>query len=149
MDELRELYQELILEHNRNARNFHELEDSDVSIEGYNPLCGDHYTIYLKVEDGRITALTFTGTGCAISKASASIMCSELEGKTVEEALDAFERFKDLLTGEDELPGIEEFGRLAALGGVREFPMRVKCATLAWHTLKAALSGSREPVTTE
>lgn len=149
MDELRELYQDLILEHNRNARNFHELEDADASIEGFNPLCGDHYTIYVKVEDGRIQGLSFTGTGCAISKASASIMCSELEGKTVEEAMAAFDCFQCLLTGQGELPGIEEIGRLAALGGVREFPMRVKCATLAWHTLKAALSGSREPVTTE
>jgi nitrogen fixation NifU-like protein len=149
MEDLRELYQEVILEHNRTPRNFREMEGADRVLEGFNPLCGDRYTFYLNLDGDTIREVSFTGSGCAISKASASIMCQELEGRSVEEAEARFRQFLDLVTGESEAGTLEELGKIAVFGGVREFPMRVKCATLPWHTLKGALEGVEEAVTTE
>ncbi len=150
MSELRELYQEVILDHNKSPRNFRAIADADRKIEGYNPLCGDHYTIYLKFAGEVIEDVSFEGAGCAISKASASVMSSLLKGKTKAEAEALFERFHALVTGshptEDEL---EAFGKLAAFAGVSEFPARVKCASLAWHTLHAGISGGEASVSTE
>ena len=147
MSSLRELYQEVILDHNRSPRNYRAMEDATRSVEGYNPLCGDHYTVYVKVEDGRIKDVSFTGAGCAISKASASVMSSMMKGKTVEEADVLYRSFHRLVKGE----GAEgdAVGKLAAFAGVSEFPARVKCASLAWHTLHAALQGGGGSVTTE
>jgi len=147
MSSLRELYQEVILDHNRSPRNFRAMEDATRSVEGYNPLCGDHYTVYVKVEDGRIKDVSFTGGGCAISKASASVMSSMMKGRTIEEADVLYRSFHRLVKGE----GAEEdaVGKLAAFAGVSEFPARVKCASLAWHTLHAALQGGGSSVTTE
>jgi nitrogen fixation NifU-like protein len=150
MSDLRELYQEVILDHNRRPRNFRELEDANRTAEGYNPLCGDQITVYLRVEDSVIRDISFLGSGCAISKASASMMTATLKGKTATEAEATFETFHRMVTADlnrafDPL----EVGKLAAFAGVREFPVRVKCATLPWHTLRAALEGKREPVSTE
>ncbi len=150
MSDLRELYQEVILDHNRNPRNFRTMEKPTVSVEGFNPLCGDHYTVFLKMEGETIADVSFQGAGCAISKASASVMSQVLKGKTRSEANAVFEEFHRLVTGQrtgDD--SVEALGRLAAFGGVSEFPARVKCASLAWHTLKAALDGEAEQVTTE
>jgi nitrogen fixation NifU-like protein len=151
MSILRELYQEVILDHNKHPRNFRVIESPTKSVEGYNPLCGDHYTIYVNVDGGVITDVSFQGAGCAISKASASVMSQVLKGKTMSEANALFEEFHELVTGkrsaEDD---IDRLGKLAAFSGVSEFPARVKCASLAWHTLKAALEGeTNEKVTTE
>jgi len=147
MSSLRELYQEVILDHNRSPRNYRAMEDATRSVEGYNPFCGDHYTVYVKVEDGRIKDVSFIGAGCAISKASASVMSSMMKGKTIEEADVLYRSFHRLVKGE----GAEEdaVGKLAAFAGVSEFPARVKCASLAWHTLHAALQGGGGSVTTE
>lgn len=148
--ELQELYQEVILDHNKNPRNFRILPEANRRAEGHNPLCGDHVTIFVRLDGDRICDLTFQGTGCAISKASASMMTATLKGKTRAEAEALFERFHRMVTGtlkRDEDP--LELGKLAAFAGVCEFPVRVKCASLAWHTLRAALEGSQEPVTTE
>ena len=150
MSELKALYQELILDHNKNPRNFRKMEIADQAVEGYNPFCGDHYTIYLKMEDDVIRDMSFTGSGCAISKASASIMTSLVKGKTPEEVEKLFQTFHKLVTGE--LQGenhLEELGKLAAFSGVSEFPARVKCASLAWHTMKSALEAKAETVSTE
>jgi len=147
MIELRDLYQEVILDHNRSPRNFHIMEDATASAEGYNPLCGDKLSLYLKVDNRTIADISFVGCGCAISTASASLMTESLKGKTVEEAVELFEKFHSLLTEENALP--DNLGKLAALSGVRTFPSRVKCATLAWHTLQAALSHSSQTVSTE
>lgn len=139
-DELRSLYQEIILDHNKHPRNFRALEGADRVVEAYNPLCGDHYTIYLALDGDVIREITFQGSGCAISKSSASVMSSTLKGKTKAEAEAWFERFHHLVTeglGPDEDP--ESYGKLAAFSGVSEFPARVKCAILAWHTMKSAL----------
>jgi nitrogen fixation NifU-like protein len=150
MSALRELYQEVILDHNKSPRNFRRIEGADRKVEGYNPLCGDHYTIFLKLRDGVIEDISFEGAGCAISKASASVMSSIVKGKTVEEAEELFEQFHNLVTGEvDPMEEIEKYGKLAAFSGVSEFPARVKCATLAWHTLHSALSTKEHRVTTE
>ncbi|MDP6776370.1 MAG: SUF system NifU family Fe-S cluster assembly protein [Candidatus Latescibacteria bacterium] len=150
MSDLRELYQQVILDHNKSPRNFKELDDADHCSEGFNPLCGDHLTVYLKVSDERIEDVSFQGAGCAISKASASLMTSELKGKTIQEAQDLFKDFHNLVTADiDEQPDLEGLGKLAVFSGVREFPVRVKCATLAWHTFHAALVGNEQPVTTE
>lgn len=150
MSELRSLYQEVILDHNKNPRNFRKLENADREVEGYNPLCGDHYTIYLKLKDDRIEEITFDGAGCAISKASASVMSSTLKGKTKAEAEALFEKFHKLVTGElNGFDSIEEIGKLAAFSGVSEFPARVKCASLAWHTMKSALESDKKVVSTE
>ncbi len=148
MSDLRELYQQVILDHNKNPRNFREMADATSRIEGYNPLCGDHYTVYLKVDGDQIQEVSFTGSGCAISKASASVMSSTVKGKSKEEADNLFDTFHRLVTGE---AGADagDLGRLAAFSGVSEFPARVKCATLAWHTLRTALEGRDEKVSTE
>lgn len=144
--DLRDLYQEVILDHNKRPRNFRKIEDADRHADGHNPLCGDHVTIYLKLSEGRIEDISFEGKGCAISKASASMMTDALKGKTEAEAEALFTRFHDLVTGADEP---DDLGKLAVFGGVREFPARVKCASLAWHTVHAALQDAAEPVTTE
>ena len=149
MSDLRELYQQVILDHNKNPRNFHEMADATATADGYNPLCGDHYTIFLKVDGETIDEISFTGSGCAISKASASVMSSTLKGKSREEAGRLFETFHKLVTGDPSSLSAAELGRLAAFSGVSEFPARVKCATLAWHTLRSALEGSEEKVSTE
>ena len=148
MSELRDLYQEVILDHNRRPRNFGPLPEANRQAEGYNPLCGDKVTVFLDVEDGRIAGVSFQGSGCAISTASASLMTEALAGRTVAEARELFQDFHDLVTtGAGE--GSPDLGKLAVFGGVREFPMRVKCATLAWHTLLAALEAKDQPVSTE
>jgi nitrogen fixation NifU-like protein len=150
MSDLKALYQEVILDHNKNPRNFKELEDADCSVEGYNPLCGDHYTIFLKMDGEVISKIAFQGSGCAISKASASVMSTVLKGKTREEAEKWFEKFHTLVRGEMKgETGIEELGKLAAFAGVSEFPARVKCAILPWHTMKNAIEKKKETVSTE
>ena len=148
MSELRELYQEVILEHSKKPRNYRVPDTVNHKAEGFNPLCGDHFTVYLDVKDGAIHDVGFQGTGCAISKASASMMTQTLKGKTREEAEGIFEKFHDLVTGHGE-GSREELGKLAVFAGVSEFPLRVKCATLAWHALRAALRGEQEAVSTE
>lgn len=147
MAELRDLYQEVIFDHYRRPRNFHTLEAANRKGEGYNPLCGDRVTLYLRVENDRIVNASFVGAGCAISIASASLMTEHLKGKTVEQARALFQAFQDLVTREGGDP--QELGKLAVLAGVREFPARVKCATLGWHTLNAALTGMSSEVSTE
>jgi len=150
MNELRELYQQVILDHNKNPRNFRDMENASAKIEGYNPLCGDHYTVYVQVADDVIKDVSFTGNGCAISKASASVMSSAVKGKTKDEAERLFDTFHRLVTGDPSGLSAADLGRLAAFSGVSEFPARVKCATLAWHTLRTALNGEpKEVVTTE
>jgi nitrogen fixation NifU-like protein len=149
MSDLRELYQQVILDHNKNPRNFHEMEDASRKVEGYNPLCGDHYTVFVKMDDGTIRDVSFTGNGCAISKASASVMSSTVKGKTTDEAETLFDTFHKLVTGDMSGLSAADLGRLAAFSGVSEFPARVKCATLAWHTLRTALEGQEQKVTTE
>jgi nitrogen fixation NifU-like protein len=148
MSELRDLYQEVILDHNKSPRNYRAIEGATRSVEGFNPLCGDHYTVYVKVEEGCIRDVSFTGAGCAISKASASVMSTLMKGKSVAEADALFRSFRRLVMGEaSESDG---GGKLAAFAGVSEFPARVKCAILAWHTLHAALDeGAGTTVTTE
>ncbi len=148
MADLRELYQDVILEHSKKPRNFRAPESANRTAEGFNPLCGDHFTIYLDVEGDRIRDIGFQGSGCAISKASASMMTQALKGKSTEEAAALFEKFHQVVTGTNPREA-EELGKLAAFAGVSEFPVRVKCATLAWHALKAALEGDREAVSTE
>jgi nitrogen fixation protein NifU and related proteins len=150
MSELRELYQELILDHSRHPRNYGALEGADRTAEGYNPLCGDQLTVYVKLDGDVIRDVRFCGSGCAISKASASLMTAALKGKTRAEAETLFGRFHGMVTGSPDAPADpEELGKLAVFAGVREFPVRVKCASLPWHTLRAALQGSADPVTTE
>jgi len=149
MSGLRELYQQVILDHNKNPRNFKELPNATKRVEGYNPLCGDHYTIYIDLDGNVIRDVGFTGNGCAISKASASVMSSTVKGKSVEEAERLFDVFHKLVTGDAAAGDPAELGRLAAFSGVSEFPARVKCATLAWHTLHNALEGSAQVVSTE
>ncbi len=148
--ELNDLYRDVILDHNRRPRNFGPLEPADASVEGFNPMCGDRLTLRLRLRDDRIADIRFEGEGCAISTASASLMTEAVKGKTRGEALELFDRVHDLLT-EDE-PGAasgedQDLGKLAALSGVREFPARVKCASLCWHTLASALQ-SPDPRTT-
>jgi nitrogen fixation NifU-like protein len=147
MSDLNELYQEVILDHNRRPRNFRRIEGSSHHAEGYNPLCGDRVSIFVQVDDGRISDLAFEGSGCAISKASASLMTDRLKGCTVFEARDLFERFHRMVTTPTDQT-VEDLGKLSVLAGVREFPVRVKCASLAWHTLKAALD-RQEKTSTE
>ena len=149
MSDLRELYQQVILDHNRNPRNFKELPNPSVRVEGFNPLCGDHYTLFLNLEDYTIKEIGFTGSGCAISKASASVMSSTVKGKSKEEANQLFDTFHRLVTGDSSGLDAADLGRLAAFSGVSEFPARVKCATLAWHTLRNALAGTDDVVSTE
>jgi nitrogen fixation protein NifU and related proteins len=149
VSDLRELYQQVILDHNKNPRNFREMADATRHVDGYNPLCGDHYTVYVKTDGDNIAEVSFTGNGCAISKASASVMSSTVKGKSKEEAERLFDTFHRLVTGDSSGLSAADLGRLAAFSGVSEFPARVKCATLAWHTLKNALEGRDEKVTTE
>ena len=149
MSELRELYQEVILDHNRKPRNFKKLERANRTAAGYNPLCGDQVRVYLDVENGVIRDIGFEGSGCAISRAAASMMTTSLKGKTLDEAEQLFERFHHMLTVSGTGCDAAELGKLAVFSGVSEFPSRVKCASLPWHTLHAALAGTDEPVSTE
>jgi len=149
MSDLRDLYQEVILEHSKAPRNFGKLPGANGHAEGYNPLCGDHFTVYVEMQGDVIQDIRFEGTGCAISKASASMMTQSVKGKTVAAAEEFFQQFHKLVTGQAPANGGAELGKLAVFGGVSEFPVRVKCATLAWHTLLAALQGKQEPVSTE
>lgn len=150
MSDLRELYQEVILDHTRSPRNFGRLEGSCRRIEGINPICGDHLTVYLEVDGELVSDLRFEGMGCAISTASASLMTETVKGKSTQEARATFEKFHAAITSpSDEALDLEALGKLAVLTGVREFPMRVKCASLAWHALRAALDEGNESVTTE
>jgi nitrogen fixation protein NifU and related proteins len=148
MSDLRELYQQVILDHNKNPRNFRELPNATRKVEGYNPLCGDHYTVYVDLDGDTIRDVAFTGSGCAISKASASVMSSSVKGKTTGEAEALFQTFHKLVTGERSAD-LDENGRLAAFSGVSEFPARVKCASLPWHTLHTAIKSEDAVVSTE
>ena len=149
-DDLRDLYQEVILDHNKKPRNFREMADANRKSEGYNPLCGDKVTVFAKVEGGVIRDLAFRGAGCAISTASASLMTEQLKGKTEAEAKGIFQRFHAMVTSPAGTEASSEgLGKLAVLSGVSEFPVRVKCASLAWHTLNAALENRGDPVSTE
>lgn len=142
-----DLYQETILDHSKRPRNFHILPDATQKAEGYNPLCGDKIRLYLKVKGGIVEDASFEGAGCAISTASASLMTESLKGKSEEEAMKLLDRFHDLLTTDS--PVTKELGKLAVFCGVRDYPARVKCATLCWHTLKSALEGDGDRVSTE
>ncbi len=150
MTDLRDLYQQIILDHNRSPRNFRQLDDANRSAEGNNPLCGDIITVSLRLEDDVISDIGFQGSGCAISQASASLMTQAVKGRSREDAEQLFRAFHAMVTGQvgDEAER-EVLGKLAALGGVKQFPARVKCANLPWHTLHAALEASAEAVTTE
>jgi nitrogen fixation NifU-like protein len=150
MNDLRDLYQEVILDHTKRPRNFGKLEGGSLHAEGYNPLCGDKVTVYLQMDGDIVRNIAFEGEGCAISTASASMMTESLKGKTRADAEELFECFHTLVTREKcPVPISQKLGKLAVFAGVREFPMRVKCATLAWHTMNAALHGVEEPVSTE
>jgi nitrogen fixation NifU-like protein len=150
MSELDELYQEVILDHNRSPRNYRVVANANRKAEGYNPLCGDHVTVFLQVNDGVIKDISFQGSGCAISKASASMMTTELKGKTEAAAQELFDHVHRMLTGgADGDSGTEKVGKLAILSGVCKFPARVKCASLAWHTVNSALKGEMQPASTE
>lgn len=146
MSELRELYQEMILDHNKSPRNFKKIDNATVAAEGYNPLCGDRYTIFVDLDGDVIKDIGFQGSGCAISKASASMMSTSVKGKTSGEAESLFQRFRDMVSGK---ASTDSMGKLTVFAGVAEFPTRVKCAVLAWHTLANALHGQKEVVTTE
>jgi nitrogen fixation NifU-like protein len=148
-DALRELYQEVILDHSKNPRNFRVPEGAHRQAKGYNPLCGDRITLFVEVEGGVVKNIGFQGAGCAISTASASMMTEALKGKTEAEAEELFDAFHSLVTGKSAQPDEERLGKLAVFAGVRDYPVRVKCATLAWHTLKAALARQEEAVSTE
>ena len=148
MSDLRDLYQEVILDHNRNPRNFGPLEDAGLRADGHNPLCGDKLSIAVNVIDGVVTDLRFEGSGCAISKASASLMTESIKGRTLDEARKLFDRFHQLVTDRSAPPD-EELGKLAVFAGVRDYPARVKCAILAWHTLRAAVDDNQDVVSTE
>jgi nitrogen fixation protein NifU and related proteins len=150
MSDLRELYQQVILDHHKHPRNHHRLEDANRTAEGYNPLCGDKIHLYLKVVEGVVAEAGFEGAGCAISTASASLMTDALKGKTQAEIEALFGRFHDLVTGKIPLDAdLSPLGKLAVFSGVRDYPMRVKCASLCWHTLRAALEQRGETVKTE
>jgi nitrogen fixation NifU-like protein len=150
MSDLRELYQELIIDHSKRPRNFRVLETANRKSEGYNPLCGDKVTVFLELENDRLKNISFQGSGCAISTASASVMTESLKGKTLAEAEALFEVFHHLVTGKPPAAGKSpELGKLAVFSGVSEFPARVKCAILVWHTLRAALQGAGDTVSTE
>lgn len=147
MNDLKDLYREVILDHNRSPRNFGKIDDADHVIRGVNPLCGDKMTLYLKLSGNRIADAKFEGTGCAISVASSSLMTERIKGLTVKETLELFSAVHDMLTGTAEPD--ERMEKLAALAGVRDFPSRVKCASLAWHALNSALTENRDRVSTE
>ncbi len=149
-NDLGELYQEVILEHSKAPRNYRKPESANREAEGYNPLCGDRCTVFLDVEGDAIKDIGFQGSGCAISRASASMMTQSLKGKSKAEAAHLFEEFHRLVTGDEKaIAGAQELGKLAVFAGVSKFPARVKCATLAWHTLQSALENKHEPVSTE
>ena len=148
MSDLRDLYQEVILDHNRSPRNFGPLEGADLQADGHNPLCGDKISIAVKVEDGVLIDVRFEGSGCAISKASASLMTEGVKGKSLDEVRAMFERFRQLVTDQDALVD-PSLGKLAVFAGVRDYPARVKCAILAWHTLRAAVDDNHDIVSTE
>lgn len=153
MFELKDLYQEIIVDHNRAPRNFRVMEDADLVKEGFNPLCGDSLTVFIKLDNDVISDVSFQGEGCAISVASSSLMTEQLMGKTAADAEKIFETFHELVTNRDSEIDLEKVGKLGALAGVREFPARVKCATLCWHTLNAALDeqdkDDNAPISTE
>jgi nitrogen fixation NifU-like protein len=151
VSDLRELYQEVILDHNRRPRNFRAIDAANRHAEGYNPLCGDRLSLFLQVEGDVIRDASFQGSGCAISKASASMMTDSLKGKTIDEAKDLFDDFHRMVTGAaaDEGEALERLGKLAVFEGVRQYAARVKCASLAWHTLRSALDAKDEVVSTE
>lgn len=150
MSELRDLYQEVILDHNKNPRNFRKLESPSHHANGHNPLCGDKLELFLDVVDGIIKDISFVGSGCAISTSSASIMTQFLKGKSIQETQHYFEHFHDLVTGKDlDQEALEKLGKLGVFAGVQEFPARVKCASLSWHTLMNALTDTDETAATE
>ncbi|NLH98077.1 MAG: SUF system NifU family Fe-S cluster assembly protein [Chthonomonadales bacterium] len=150
MSELRELYQEIILDHNKRPRNFRVLESADHRAVGHNPLCGDQISVFVELDGDVIRDVSFEGAGCAISKASASMMTEAVKGKTRAEVQQLFDEFHAMVTSSpDTLPDVDKIGKLAAFAGVCEFPARVKCASLAWHTLQAAINGASHPVSTE
>ena len=149
MSELRDLYQEVILDHNRNPHNFRELDGADRHADGHNPLCGDRLAVYVNLDGEKIVDVSFIGSGCAISKASASLMTDAIKGRTVAEARALFGRFHAMITDDADSPPPDGVGKLAVLAGVRDYPTRVKCASLAWHTLRAAVDDRHETVTTE
>jgi nitrogen fixation protein NifU and related proteins len=149
MSEMNELYQELILDHKRHPRNFREMPDATRAVDGHNPLCGDQLRLFVKLADGRVEDVSFIGVGCAISMASASMLTEAVRGRSVEEAQRLFAEMHDLLTSAHPRTDPAEFGNLGVLAGVHEYPMRVKCATLSWHTLDAALGSGGDSVTTE
>jgi nitrogen fixation NifU-like protein len=148
-EDLRDLYQEVIFDHNRNPRNFRVIDNADRKVEGFNPLCGDRLTLFLTMDGDTIKDASFQGSGCAISTASVSLMTEIIKGKTEAEAEALFKTFHEMTTGKDEDIQLEAVGKLAVLAGVREYPARVKCATLAWHTLDAALKNETQSISTE
>lgn len=148
-EDLRDLYQEVIFDHNRNPRNFRVIDNADRKVEGFNPLCGDRLTLFLKLNGDVIEDASFQGSGCAISTASVSLMTEIIKGKTEAEAEQLFETFHKMTTGKDEDIQLEAIGKLAVLVGVRDYPARVKCATLAWHTLDAAIKNQQQSISTE
>ena len=147
MSELRDLYQDVILEHSKSPRNYRELPEANHKAEGFNPLCGDRFTVYVTMDGDAIRDISFQGSGCAISKASASMMTQIVKGKSAAEAEKLFDSFHRLVTGQAHANGDADLGKLAVFSGVSEYPARVKCATLAWHTLHAALEGKQETTT--
>lgn len=147
--DMRDLYQEMILEHYKKPRNFRVLENADRQVEGYNPLCGDHYTIYVNLDGDKVAEVTFQGDGCAISKASASVMTDLLPGKTKAEAEALFEKFRRMVTGEISGESADAMGKLAPFQGVSEHPSRIKCAILSWHAMKNAIEGGETVASTE
>ena len=149
MADLGDLYQEILLEHNHRPKNFRQLEDATAQADGFNPLCGDRVSLYLKVEDGTVADVGFQGSGCAISRASASMLTQSIKGQTVARAQEIFQAFHSLMTEPDAEPDYDTLGDLETLAGVIEYPTRIKCAILAWHTLVSALDGADDPVTTE
>jgi nitrogen fixation protein NifU and related proteins len=149
MSYLNELYQEIILDHNKRPRNYCELREANRKAEGFNPLCGDKVTVYLRLEDDVIQEISFSGCGCAISTASASLMTEVLKGRTVTDVEAMFRRFHGLVTGKEGAQEASDLGKLQVFQGVSEYPVRVKCATLAWHTLQAALNEKKETISTE
>ena len=150
MSDLSELYQQVILDHNKNPHNFKKLNHANRTAEGYNPLCGDRLSLYLQMEGDEIKDISFEGSGCAISKASSSMMTVSVKGKKKGEALRLFQKFQEMVTSDYQSPKVDpELGKLEIFSGVCEFPARIKCASLAWHTLQSALEGKKEPVSTE
>jgi nitrogen fixation NifU-like protein len=147
--DLKDLYRDVIVDHNRNPRNYRPMPDADRHADGFNPLCGDKLTVFVKLDGDRISDVSFDGSGCAISVASASLLTESVKGRTVAEAEQHFGKMHDLLTRDDADVDVASLGKLGALSGVREFPARVKCASLCWHTLEAALHQQAEPVKTE